>query len=356
MFTRLALVFWLGFALGCGAASPKPPAHAPEPAPVPRITLELVSQRWPPFADAESRPRLALDLVTRALSRAGYDASTEVVPFGALSPALHSDHVDGGAVLSWNAERESFLLYSRPYFENRVVLVARHGTPVDVTHFEQLRGKRIGVVEEYAYGDELEQRHDLDLVRAQSTEENLRALLHDEVDYILVDDLVIHHALAHYPGQLKGRIDVSPTPLIKRTLHLAIRKSRPDAERIINAFNEALIGMLGDGSYNEILQVGWIRADIDNDGRFELISADEHVGPEPPSHVYNLMATTDAGTGAGGTPRMRDVAEQPHFVIKGVPYDSWSAVPNDTKTRTDPTRTDDLGAKPRTLRVEVFDF
>jgi hypothetical protein len=43
-------------------------------------------------------------------------------------------------------------------------------------------------------------------------------------------------------------------------------------------------------------------------------------------------------------------------VIKGVPYDSWSAVPSEHKTRSDPTRTDDLAAKPRTLRVEVFEF
>ena len=87
-------------------------------------------------------------------------------------------------------------------------------------------------------------------------------------------------------------------------------------------------------------------------GRPELITGGDRVGSEPPSHPYELMASVQSP----GAPSLRDVPEEPRFVIKGVPYDSWSAVPSEHKTRTDPTRTDDLGAKPRTLRVEVFDF
>ncbi len=316
------------------------------------MELRLFSTRWPPFADEDGHARIALDLIERALQRAGYGSKTELVADGTLSAALRDPRFDGSGVLWETPEREEFLLYSKPYFENRLVLVGTPGTTSAIKSLSDLKGKRLGIVTGYAYGAELEQSREVQFAPAPSTEDNLRALLHGEVDYVLVDDLVIHHVLEPYPGKLKGRIELGSTPLLTRTLHLAVHKSRPDAAQIIEAFNKALAGMLRDGSYNELLQVAWIRADIDEDGRPELITGGDRVGSEPPSHPYELMASVQSP----GAPSLRDVPEEPRFVIKGVPYDSWSAVPSEHKTRTDPTRTDDLGAKPRTLRVEVFDF
>jgi polar amino acid transport system substrate-binding protein len=331
---------------------PPPARTSAAPTPSRQLSLQLFSVRWPPFADEDGRARIALDLTERALTRAGYKATTELVPDGSLNSALRDERFAGSSVLWQSPEREEYLLYSNPYFENRLVLVGAPGSRVDLTSLDELKGKRLGIVTGYAYGAELEQSREVTFVPAPSTEDNLRALLHGEVDYVLVDDLVIHHVLEEYPGKLKGRIEIGRTPLIKRTLHLALHKSHPDAQKIIDAFNAALVSMLRDGSYNELLQVAWIRADIDNDGRPELISAGDQVGSEPPQQAYDLMASAQAA----GAPPLRDVPPEPRFVIKGVPYDSWSAVPSEHKTRTDPTRTDDLGAKPRTLRVEVFDF
>jgi polar amino acid transport system substrate-binding protein len=338
----------LTFALGCASVAATSP-H-PEPAPAQQsvaLNLRLASTHWPPFTDEEGRPRIAIDLVTRALSRAGYASSTEIVPDDTLDEALRSGNFAGSGAMWESAERRAELVYSKPYFENKLVLVTKTGRSVDIASLAALQGKRLGIVEGYAYGEVLEEGDKAVLVRAGSTEENLRALLHDEVDYVLADDLVIHHMLEHYPGQLKGKLTIGQKPLVRRSLHLAISKQRPDAQAIIDAFNAALGGMLRDGSYNELLEVQWIGTDIDGDGRLELVAAEGRVGQAPPAHVYNVLIPVPSAQGGA----VRDTDPDPHFVVKGVSYDSWSAVPDEHKTRTD-----ELPAKPRTLRVEVFEF
>jgi polar amino acid transport system substrate-binding protein len=349
VYTRpYAMVWSVVLALGClgvaarGAAE-KPATHQASSA----HPLKLASTMWPPFTDGEGRPRIALDLVMRALERAGYKSSTEIVPDGTLTDALRKGQFDGSGAVWSSADRRKFLLYSNAYFENRLVLVARTGTNPDVKSLDEIMpGKRLGVVEGYAYGEALDRGTRVELVHSSSTEESLRKLLHDEVDYVLADDLVIHHLMAIYPAQLAGRIVIGRAPLLKRTLHLAIRKSRPDAPAIIAAFNHELASMLRDGTYNELLGVHWIRTDIDGDGRPELVTSDAHVGAKPPSHFYDVLASTPPHPAA-----LHDSAVEPRFVIRGVAYDSWTAVPDEFRTSTQ-----DLAAKPRTLRAEVFQF
>ena len=54
---------------------------------------------------------------------------------------------------SRDAEREKVLLFSQPYLENRLVLVGRKGADVSATGMSALKGRRIAIVEGYAYGD-----------------------------------------------------------------------------------------------------------------------------------------------------------------------------------------------------------
>jgi polar amino acid transport system substrate-binding protein len=341
----LAIAFGWLCAAGLGAAQ-DPPAPSSAGARPPATLLRLGSRRWPPLTDGEGHPHIALDLVDSVLERAGYKASTQIVPDGTLSRALREGRFDGSAALWVAPDRREFLLFSRAYFENRLVLVGMATSPVDATSLDALHGKRLGIVKDYPYGEGLERHKGVKLVPGANSEENVRALLHGQVDYVLIDDLEIHHLLARYPKELEGRIAVGRTPLVRRSLHLGIRKQRPDAQAIIDAFDRALDSILRDGTYNELIGVDWIRTDLDGDGRPDLVASDAHVGTEPPRDFYDVLATTHPAKSS-----LHDTAIEPRFVVKGVAYDTWTAVPDEYRTKTD-----DLGAKPRTLRAEVFQF
>lgn len=348
----IALCLVLG---ACATTSAPPPAPSTTPATPAKaepalLPLHLATTPFPPFADSEDQPRVALDLVSSALERSGYLAQIQIVADGTLTNALRVGDYDGSPAIWKSSEREEFLLYSAPYLENRLMLVGKKGSAVDAASFAALPGKKIGLVEGYAYGSEVEKAKEPVFVKAKSMEESFRSLLRGEVDYVLADALVIHHLIRQYPVQAQEHLSVGEKPLVTRTLHLAIRKTRPDAERIIEGFNRQLVSMLADGSYHRALQVDWIHADIDGDGRLEMVAAGEQVGTTQPSSGYQLVSM--APTGAGVTRGQADPATA-HIVIKGVSYDSWDNVPDDYK-RTPPQS--GIENKPRTLRVSVFEF
>ena len=111
--------------------------------------LRLVSTAWSPFTNGPGQPRFALDLVEAALDRVGIKTSTTIVDASQFTTALLSGKFDGSAAAWKDVEREKTLLFSQPYLENRLILVARRGGDVTATSFAGLEGKRIAIVEGY---------------------------------------------------------------------------------------------------------------------------------------------------------------------------------------------------------------
>src|SRR5262245_21908501 len=92
--------------------------------------LRLVSTVWPPFTNPSGQPRFALDLVEAATSRFGVTATTTMVEASQFTPSLLSGRSDGSGAAWKDPEREQVLLFSQPYLENRLILVARRGGDV----------------------------------------------------------------------------------------------------------------------------------------------------------------------------------------------------------------------------------
>jgi len=337
-------------------------APAPAAAPVADATkLNLASTKWLPFTGVEGEPRVALTLTENALERAGYHSTTTFVPDGQLTPKLQRGDYDGSAALWKSEDREQFLLYSKPYLENRLVLVARKGTDVSAKSLAELKGKTVALVEGYAYGDAVESASGPRFVRGANAHDNLQALLAGKVDYALLEDLVVEYLFEQQAKEASARLEVGTLPLVKRTLHFAVRKGFPDAQRVIDRFNDAIAGMVGDGTYNKALQLTWIRADVDGDGQDELIPQGNHLGSAPPERSYALfspsavMAATAAVSPATAAPAASGSHLEPNqkpmrFYIGGKYYDTWQEVPE--KLRGEPEPNYVAGGKTPLLTVE----
>ena len=158
--------------------------------------LHLVSTAWSPFTNAPGQPRFALDLVDVALERVGIIAETVIVDEARLTPSLLSGEFDGSAALWRDTERERALIYSQPYLENRLILVGRQGSDVSATSLADLAGKRIALVAGYAYGEAVETTDGPIFVGSNSEEDSVARLLNGEVDYTLMDDIVIQYLIS----------------------------------------------------------------------------------------------------------------------------------------------------------------
>jgi len=302
----------VAFSLALGAASlsgQSPPATA----------VRFVSTAWPPFTNEPGQPRFALDLVEEAFKRIGLTATTTIVEPSRFATALLSTMYDGSAAAWKDAERERLLLFSQPYLENRLILIGRRGEDVSAAGLGALRGKRIALVEGYAYGDGIT-TSGVFPVRSSSEQDGLSQVLASKADYVLMDEVVVQYILEHYPNEAKTKLSVGSTPLVKRSLYLAVRRSRPDAAAIVERFNAQLRGMIADRTYHRLLHVAWILADVDGDGVTEFVPKSDLSGKEPPKQAYSLFSSDALDT--------KSSASGPRFYVGGHIYTDWAAVPN----------------------------
>ena len=282
--------------------------------------LRLVSTAWSPFTNDAGKPRFALDLVEAGLGRIGIKTTTTIVDAAQFTPSLlDAGKFDGSAAAWKDAERERTLLYSQAYLENRLILVARRGGDVSATTLAALKGKRIAIVEGYAYGEAIDQSG-ATLVRSRAEEDSLRLLLDNKVDYTLMDELVVQYIVSNYAEEARTKLQIGSTPLVKRQLYLAVRRSLPDAESIVNRFNAQLRGMIADHTYHRLLHVDWIRADVDGDGLVEYVPRSDHLGKSEPKRAYSLVFSEPSV--------LKTPKTQERFLLGGSVYDGWTKIPD----------------------------
>lgn len=307
----------VAIALLCSAGAAFAQADAP------RI-LKLSSDVWPPFTDIPGNARVAVELVQTALDRGGVKTSTEIrQDFTDLIDDLREGKIDGSPAVWRTPAREKFLLYSQPYLENRLVLVGRKGSDLSAVALSLLPGKRIGIVRGYGYGAAVENVKGPVFVEGPSDSENLKKLLRGEVDYVLADELVVHHLFKSYGDKAGEKLAAGVVPLLDRSLHFVVRRDLPGAAAIMQRFDAEIRAMVRDGSYNRILQVDWIRADVDGDGVVELVLGGSEAGVLPPTSSYELFEM--------GKPQAPEGEGVVRYYVEGRPYDSWEDVPPEYK-------------------------
>ena len=294
------------------------------PVPAGSEVLRLGSDVWPPFTDAEGRLRVAISLVHAALERSGVQTESVIEEdFAVVLRALREGELDGSAAIWRTPERESFLLFSEPYLENRLVLLGRKGADLSARSLSELAGKRVAIVEGYGYSDALDRTSGPDYVEGKSDQANLRKLLAGEVDYLLADDLLIHDFFERYGDRAERLLAVSRFPLLRRPLHLALRRDLAGAAERIAEFDEVIEVMIADGTYGRILGVSWLWADVDDDGQPEFVLGGERAGTEEPEDAYVVVGPDEPPASPKGR----------RYYVDGKMYESWQQVPPSYRVR-----------------------
>jgi polar amino acid transport system substrate-binding protein len=83
--------------------------------------------------------------------------------------------------------------------------------------------------------------------------------------------------------------------------------------------------MVADRTYHRLLHVDWILADVDGDGKKELVPRTDQAGPNPPERSYDLFAATPQVEVT--TPP----AAEKRFYVGGTIYENWASVPQNYK-------------------------
>lgn len=288
-------------------------------------TLKLAVDVWPPFTNVESEKSIALDLVNEAMLRSNVSVSHTILNFEDIQPQVLNKNYDGMSSLWKTKEREQLYVFSEPYLQNRLILVGLKGANVDMINADELNGKRVGLVSGYAYDSSLINEASIEKIYGESDQENLEKLFDKKIDYLLVDDLLIQYLLKHQLNDVNTYLAIGRQAIQTKTLHIAIRKDVPNANAIISKFNAAVQAMMKDGFYNKVLDLNWVKVDIDNDGVAEFVFNGDAAGTMPPDQPYVVHYAKKRSSSKSN----KD--DNAKYYINGSMYIGWNDVPKKYK-------------------------
>lgn len=283
-------------------------------------TLHMAADVWPPFSDVNGKKSIALEIVSTAFERMGKSVDVEITAFHNVLEGINSKEYAGGPVLWKTDERAESMNYSLPYFQNQLILIGRKGASVDLQNIPDLKGKKLGLVKDYAYGDSIINSKEIDIHYAENDQKNLEALLSNKIDLMLVDQVLINYLFKYQMNDVSELLEIASHPFIIKTLHLAIRKDYPKSKEIIKEFDKQIDTMIADRSYHKILNLDWIAADLDGDGQKEYILNGQFGGTQKPDKVaYEIFKEKQQKSQAN------------KYFVNGTYYNTWEDVPSSYK-------------------------
>ena len=218
--------------------------------------LKIAGSVWPPFiVDQGAEKGAATTLVTEILKRAGYETEASIETWPRTLQGTSAGIYDV-IIAAWRTEeREQHFQYTDPYFVNTIQFVKRKGAPIRFRNYQDLRGLVIGIVNDYAYGDEFDKAQGVLKLPSNHLIQNLLKLQQGRIDLTLGDKWSVRYELTEYfPTAIKD-FEFLGKPVATRTLHAAVSRAHPEHDKIVKDFNKALKAMKADGSYEKILDV-----------------------------------------------------------------------------------------------------
>jgi polar amino acid transport system substrate-binding protein len=217
--------------------------------------LQIAANSWPPFTD-QSLPHngLATDLVTTALSRAGFASEHHEEPWARLVEGLQHDKHDLIIAAWYSAERETYGLFSEPYLINKIRFIRKKDSHIDYQQLRDLRPYVISVVRGYAYAPAFDTDSTLQKHSVNSFDSAARMVVQGHAQLTLEDELVAQHAFNGELSDVREQLEFLPKPLSESPLHILVRRSHPQHQQIIDGFNAAMRAMRKDGTYQKIVQ------------------------------------------------------------------------------------------------------
>ncbi|RUO23960.1 amino acid ABC transporter substrate-binding protein [Aliidiomarina minuta] len=225
--------------------------------------LTMGYEAWEPYQylDIGDIPRgLDVEVAEATMQSMNCELNLQQGSWVDLLSWLQSGDIDFVMGASKTEAREDFAHFSEPYREEQFVLFIRSGEEHRYSA-STLEGfieeeRRIGIVNEYYYGEETHQlinneNYRDNFVGAMMGEFNLVRLLDLDVDAFLEDEAV-GYSLIRRKG-LHEYIEAYPIELDASDIYVMFSRDSVDEDRV-EAFNEALQELHDSGAYDTIMQ------------------------------------------------------------------------------------------------------
>ncbi|MEW7866806.1 substrate-binding periplasmic protein [Aeromonas diversa] len=213
-------------------------------------TVTAAQDPWPPFVIDGSKG-ISVEIVKSALASQGHQLEMRIMPWARVLSGVEEGSIDI-LVGAWFTEaRTKTLLFSDPYLNNEVKFIQLAGGSFDYSGLDSLKGKSVGIVRGYGYGDDFMQA-DLNRQEAVDLPTNLKKLLDHRIDLTLEDEVVARAIMAQQ-GMDAAQFSFTTKALSTNPLHVASGLKNPNRKQWIEAFNKGLAAIKADGTLDKIL-------------------------------------------------------------------------------------------------------
>ncbi len=217
-------------------------------------TVTIAVTDFPPFEFLENGQMIGMnhDTISDVLSRSGYKAVFVPLPFKRGLTLTESGEIDAIASIKKSSDRIDKFIFSDPLIYTQDYFFKKKTFNSKLDNIKDLKPYRIGIVDKYFYGDNINKENLPNLAPITSTipeVDNLEKLKADRVDLVLCPINVCNYWINKYP-KLFIDINYAQSPILndKQTLHIAFsRKNGLRSEEIVKKFNEELARYKAEG-------------------------------------------------------------------------------------------------------------
>jgi len=223
-----------------------------------------LDDEYAPFGFRDKNGELVgfdIDLAKEAAKRMGVKFDFKPIDWNNKENELDSGKID----IIWNGlditpERQERILYSKPYMDNRQILLAKKSADFNFTSENDLAGKIVGTQagsnsETYVDENKTLLNSFKDFKTYATFKQAFADLSDGKVDVLIVDELAAHYELSKIPRKFEiSEVTIGPVT----QLGIGFRKSDVELrDRVQKVFDE----MIADGTTKKISEQ-WFQADL----------------------------------------------------------------------------------------------
>jgi len=188
-------------------------------------------------------------LLQDAFKRMGVPATVEAYPWKRALVMGESGEAGIGGIYKTEL-RLKIYDYSAPLFFEKLLIYVKKGNGFEFNTVNDLKGKTLGVMSGWSYGDIFDQAKAQGLFKVEEVSTdiaNFEKLLLGRVDGVIAIELTAQQIISE--KQYVGQIEVLATPLSINATYLVFAKSLQQTA-LLEKFNTVLAAMRQDGTYD----------------------------------------------------------------------------------------------------------
>lgn len=218
-------------------------------------TIRLTNGHWPPYME-NTPPHFGVisHIVTLAFAKEDIPVSYGFFPWSRARLLAEKGLWDGS--VAWTCRRKLLrhFHFSDPIVAHNYALFHRTSMDFDWDDVKDLESYRIGLTQDYNYGEEFEEAVAAGTISADVTtsdESNFRKLAAGRIDLFPMEPAVGMGMLKELG--LSDKITFHTTPLQSDYLYLILSKRMPESERYLEKFNEGLSELRASGRLEDLI-------------------------------------------------------------------------------------------------------